>query len=274
MVSLLEIGVQARGLDTMTTSRFAGKTVIITGGAGGLGSAIATAVAQQGGRVGILDTNQEAISSLVSKLREMGVEADGRAVDVRKSQEVTQNIDALAESLGGIDILIAAAGGSLGTPRDMDQISDDDLDLVLDVNVKGTYFCARAVLPHMKAKSAGSIVTFSSIGGRSASPVTGIPYAASKAAILGLTRRLAREVGEFGIRVNSVAPGLFLTDRLAGMFEGMSEKDRQEVLDGIPLGRMPELRECVDPVLFLASDESSYITGVVLDINGGRLMPN
>lgn len=274
MVSLLEIRVQARGLDTMTTSRFAGKTVIITGGAGGLGSAIATAVAQQGGRVGILDTNQEAISSLVSKLREMGVEADGRAVDVRKSQEVTQNIDALAESLGGIDILIAAAGGSLGTPRDMDQISDDDLDLVLDVNVKGTYFCARAVLPHMKAKSAGSIVTFSSIGGRSASPVTGIPYAASKAAILGLTRRLAREVGEFGIRVNAVAPGLFLTDRLAGMFEGMSEKDRQEVLDGIPLGRMPELRECVDPVLFLASDESSYITGVVLDINGGRLMPN
>jgi len=274
MVSLLEICVLTRGLDTMTTSRFTGKTVIITGGAGGLGSAIATAVAQQGGRVGILDTNQDAISSLVSKLREMGAEADGRAVDVRKSQEVTQSIDALAESLGGIDILIAAAGGSLGTPRDLDQISDDDLDLVLDVNIKGTYFCARAVLPHMKAKSAGAIVTFSSIGGRSASPVTGIPYAASKAAILGLTRRLAREVGEFGIRVNAVAPGLFLTDRLAGMFDGMSEKDRKEVLDGIPLGRMPELRECVDPVLFLASDESSYITGVVLDINGGRLMPN
>lgn len=258
----------------MNTSRFAGKTAIISGGAGGLGSAIATTFVNQGGRVGILDTNQSAISSLVKKLQDLGGQADGRVVDVRDGQAVTESIDSLAQSLGGIDILIAAAGGSLGTPRDMDQISDADLDLVLDVNVKGTYYCARAVIPHMKTNGSGSIVTFSSIGGRSASPVTGIPYAASKAAILGLTRRLAREVGGFGIRVNAVAPGLFLTDRLAGMFDAMSEVDREEVLDGIPLGRMPELHECVDPVLFLASGEASFITGVVLDVNGGRLMPN
>lgn len=258
----------------MTTTRFAGKTVIITGGAGGLGAAIAARVITQGGSVGILDTNQEAINALVSSLKAQGGSADGRVVDVRNGTAVTTAIDELAESLGGIHTLIAAAGGSLGTPRDMDQISDADLDLVIDVNVKGTYYCARAVIPHMKKNKGGAIVTFSSIGGRSASPVTGIPYAASKAAILGLTRRLAKEVGEFGIRVNAIAPGLFLTDRLAGMFAAMSESDRREVLDGIPLGRMPELRECVDPVLFLASDESSYITGTVLDVNGGRLMPN
>ena len=258
----------------MTTTRFAGKSVIITGGAGGLGAAIAASVVAQGGKVGILDTNQEAISSLVSTLKAQGGSADGRVVDVRDGTAVTTAIDELAQSLGGIHILIAAAGGSLGTPRDMDDISDADLDLVIDVNVKGTYYCARAVIPHMKKNKGGAIVTFSSIGGRSASPVTGIPYAASKAAILGLTRRLAKEVGEFGIRVNAIAPGLFLTDRLAGMFDAMSESDRKEVLDGIPLGRMPELRECVDPVLFLASDESSYITGTVLDVNGGRLMPN
>jgi 3-oxoacyl-[acyl-carrier protein] reductase len=258
----------------MNPERFAGKTIIITGGAGGLGAAIAGTVIVQGGRVGILDTNQSAIDSLVAKLSSQGGKADGRAVDVRDGKAVTAAIDSLAESLGGIHILIAAAGGSLGTPRDMEDISEDDLDLVIDVNVKGTYYCARAVVPHMKKKNGGAIVTFSSIGGRSASPVTGIPYAASKAAILGLTRRLAKEVGEFGIRVNAIAPGLFLTDRLAGMFEKMSEADRNEVLSGIPLGRMPELRECVDPVLFLASEESSYITGTVLDVNGGRLMPN
>ncbi len=258
----------------MATTRFAGKTVLITGGAGGLGAAMATTVAAQGGAVAILDTNQDAINTLVAKLTASGAKADGRVVDVRDGAAVTSAVDALAEALGGIHILIAAAGGSLGTPRDMDQISDADLDLVIDVNVKGTYYCARAVIPHMKKNQGGAIVTFSSIGGRSASPVTGIPYAASKAAILGLTRRLAKEVGEFGIRVNAIAPGLFLTDRLAGMFEAMSEHDRKEVLDGIPLGRMPELRECVDPVLFLASDESSYITGTVLDVNGGRLMPN
>jgi 3-oxoacyl-[acyl-carrier protein] reductase len=126
----------------------------------------------------------------------------------------------------------------------------------------------------MKKKGGGSIITFSSIGGRSASPVTGVPYATAKAAILGLTRRLAKEVGLDNIRVNAIAPGLFLTDRLTGMFENLSETERNEVLNGIPLGRMPELRECVDPVLFLASQESSYITGAVLDVNGGRFMPS
>ena len=258
----------------MEKNRFTGKTVIISGGAGGLGAAIATSVTQEGGSVGILDTNQESISALITKLEAQGATAKGRVVDVRKGSAVTNAIDELAVELNGIHILIAAAGGSLGTPRDLDDISDDDLDLVIDVNVKGTFYCARAVIPHMKKNGGGAIVTFSSIGGRSPSPVTGIPYAASKAAILGLTRRLAKEVGEFGIRVNAIAPGLFLTDRLTGMFDSMSESDRKEVLDGIPLGRMPQLQECVDPVLFLASNESSFITGTVLDVNGGRLMPN
>jgi 3-oxoacyl-[acyl-carrier protein] reductase len=258
----------------MNENRFAGKTILITGGAGGLGAAIATQSVRQGARVGIIDSNQDAIDSLVAQLTQFGGQVEGRKVDVRDARAVTEAIDSLAETLSGIHILIAAAGGSLGTPRDMADISDDDLDLVIDVNVKGTYYCARASIAHMKKNGGGAIVTFSSIGGRSASPVTGIPYAASKAAILGLTRRLAKEVGEFGIRVNAIAPGLFLTDRLAGMFDQMSEADRNEVLSAIPLGRMPELRECVEPVLFLASDESSYITGTVLDVNGGRLMPN
>ncbi len=258
----------------MKSDRFAGKTVVITGGAGGLGAAIAAAIAEEGGKVGILDTDQVAIESLLAKLRVNGGQAVGRTVDVRDGSAVTAAVDFLAESLGGIDVLIAAAGGSLGTPRDLADITDADLDLVIDVNVKGTYYCARAVIPHLKKRGGGSIVTFSSIGGRSASPVTGVPYATAKAAILGLTRRLAKEVGEFNIRVNAIAPGLFLTDRLAGMFEEMSQKDRDEVLAGIPLGRMPELRECVEPVLFLASEESSYITGAVLDVNGGRLMAN
>lgn len=262
------------GVIEMKTDRFAGKSIVISGGAGGLGAAIVEAIAEQGGRIGILDTNQIAIDLLILNLREKGARALGKVVDVRDGAAVTLAIDELALALDGIHVLIAAAGGSLGTPRDLDDITDEDLDLVIDVNVKGTYYCARAVIPHLKASGGGSIVTFSSIGGRSASPVTGIPYAASKAAILGLTRRLAKEVGEFGIRVNAIAPGLFLTDRLAGMFEKMTELDRNEVLAGIPLGRMPELRECVEPVLFLASEESSYITGAVLDVNGGRLMAN
>lgn len=258
----------------MAKNRFTGKVFVITGGAGGLGAAIAQEAGLQGGAIAILDTNSDAIDSLLINLRSRGIKAEGRAVDVRDGNAVTQAINELSDALSGIDILITAAGGSLGTPRDMNDISDEDLDLVLDVNVKGTYYCARAVIPHMKKKGEGSIITFSSIGGRSASPVTGVPYATAKAAILGLTRRLAKEVGLDNIRVNAIAPGLFLTDRLAEMFGSLSDIEQNEVIAGIPLGRMPEIRECIDPVLFLASQESSYITGAVLDVNGGRLMSN
>jgi len=125
----------------------------------------------------------------------------------------------------------------------------------------------------MAEAGGGSIVTTSSIGGRQPSPVTGVPYAAAKSAVVGLTKRLAKEVGPQGIRVNAIAPGLFLTGRLQGMFDALTDGERREVLDAIPLGRMPELHEAVDPVLFLLGDESSYITGAVLDVNGGRFMP-
>ena len=252
--------------------RFTEQVAIITGGAGGLGRAICLGLAQEGGRVAVFDTNADSISDALTELHAGGVNAIGLVVDVRDAKAVAVAVEESAAHFGRLDILIAAAGGSLGTPRDLGDITPDDLDLVIDVNVKGTFNCVQAVVPHLQRAGGGAIVTFSSIGGRSTSPVTGIPYAAAKAAILGLTRRLAREVGPDNIRVNAIAPGLFLTGRLQGMFDAMSEADRAEVLDGIPLHRMPELVECVDPVLFLASRESSYITGAVLDVNGGRFM--
>lgn len=247
-----------------------GKNVIITGAAGGLGGEIARAAAAAGAAVAIFDV--KGVDEAVANLKQSGFKAVGVTVDVRDGKAVVAATDEVARAFGGVHILIAAAGGSLGTPRDLDDISEEDLDFVLDVNIKGTFNCARAAISHMKQNGGGSIVTFSSIGGRSASPVTGVPYAAAKAGLLGLTRRLAREVGNANIRVNAIAPGLFLTDRLQGMFDALPEAERKEVLDSIPLGRMPQLRECVEPVLFLASDESSYITGVVLDVNGGRFM--
>ncbi|CAB4922805.1 unannotated protein [freshwater metagenome] len=256
---------------TNRSSRFTGKVVIVTGGAGGLGGAISSAFLHEGARVAIFDTNPEAIDRALAELAQPN-DSMGAVVDVRSRDSVTAGVAEVVAAFGGVDILIAAAGGSLGTPRDIDDIEPEHLDLVIDVNIKGTFNCAQAVVPHMKARGGGAIVNFSSIGGRSTSPVTGIPYAAAKAGVLGLTRRLAREVGPDSIRVNAIAPGLFLTGRLQGMFDEMVAKDRDEVLDAIPLHRMPELRECVDPVLFLASEESSYITGAVLDVNGGRFM--
>ena len=254
-----------------TRRRFEGSVALVTGGAGGLGREICRAFLEEGAAVAVADATEAAVADAVTELGALG-RVTGLVVDVRDAEAVTEGFDRVAAELGGLDILVAAAGGSLGTPRDLEDIGPDDLDLVIDVNVKGTFHCARAAVPHMRARGGGAIVTFSSIGGRSTSPVTGVPYAAAKAGILGLTRRLAREVGPDGIRVNAIAPGLFLTGRLQGMFDQMAKGEQDEVLEAIPLRRMPELRECVDPVLFLASDEASYVTGTVLDVNGGRFM--
>lgn len=256
--------------DPSASLRFTDRVAVVTGGGGGLGSAICARFVAEGGKVAIFDAQLAAAESEAAALPADRALAFG--VDVRDRQAVEAAVQETVQAFGRIDVLIAAAGGSLGTPRDIADITEEDLDLVLDVNIKGTYHCAVACIPHMRVTGNGAIVTFSSIGGRTNSPVTGVPYAAAKAGLLGLTRRLAREVGPDGIRVNAIAPGLFLTDRLQGMFDGMQRSEQQEVIDSIPLRRMPTIEECVAPVLFLASDDASYITGVVLDVNGGRFM--
>jgi len=255
-------------------SRFAGSTVVVTGGAGGIGHAVCQGFAMAGANVAVVDVHavEDAARTAASEISaETGVKAVAYAADVASRAQVTDVMSRVVSDLGGLDVLVTLAGGSLGTPKGLEEITEEHVDLVVDVNVKGTFYSAQAALEHMGR--GGAIVTVSSIGGRQPSPVTGVPYAASKAAVVGLTRRLAREVGQRGIRVNAVAPGLFLTGRLQTMYDEMPEAERREVLDAIPLDRFPELREIVDPVLFLASEEASYITGVVLDVNGGRFMP-
>ncbi|HZI99007.1 MAG TPA: SDR family NAD(P)-dependent oxidoreductase, partial [Actinomycetales bacterium] len=227
----------------------------------------------EGALVGVVDTQADAVAETVGSLRASGARAEGYVVDVRDAGAVTELMVRVHADLGGPHVLVTLAGGSLGTPRELDAISPEDVDLVVDVNVKGTFYCCQAAVPYMVEASGGAIVTTSSIGGRQPSPVTGVPYATSKAAVVGLTKRLAKEVGSSGVRVNAVAPGLFLTGRLQAMYDAMPEGERREVLDAIPLNRFPELREAVEPILFLASDAASYITGVVLDVNGGRFMP-
>jgi NAD(P)-dependent dehydrogenase (short-subunit alcohol dehydrogenase family) len=257
--------------------RFESCTAVVTGGSGGIGSAVCQGLAAEGATVVVLDVAQGPVDALVNQLRAAGHTADGHVVDVRDAAAVTSLMSTVHEKHGGPHLVVTLAGGSLGTPKDLADIAPDDLDLVVDVNVKGTFLICQAAAPYLRdAAAAGepaAIVTTSSIGGRQPSPVTGVPYAASKAAVVGLTKRLARELGPSGVRVNAVAPGLFLTGRLQGMYDAMPDGERREVLDAIALGRFPELREIVDPVLFLLSRESSYITGVVLDVNGGRFMP-
>jgi len=236
---------------------------------------VCTALAAEGAAVAVVDVAASAVEDVVAALGAAsgGAGAEGFVVDVRDPAAVGDLMRSVHERLGGPHLLVNLAGGSLGTPRDLPDIAPEHLDLVLDVNVKGTFYCCQAAVPFMAEAGGGAIVNTSSIGGRQPSPVTGVPYAAAKAAVVGLTKRLAREVGSAGVRVNAVAPGLFLTGRLQAMYDAMPAEERAEVLDAIPLGRFPEIREAVDPILFLCSEESSYITGLVLDVNGGRFMP-
>lgn len=254
--------------------RFKGRTVVVTGGAGGIGRAVCRAFAAEGAAVAVLDVDQGRATEVAAALgNSYEVPTAGHVVDVRDSAAVHRVMAAVHAALGGPHVLVCLAGGSLGTPRDTADVQPADLDLVVDANLKGTFYCCQAALPYLTGAVGGVIVTMSSIGGRQPSPVTGVAYAASKAAVIGLTKRLAREVGGSGVRVNAVAPGLFLTGRLQAMYDEMPPAERDEVLQAIPLGRFPDLREIVDPILFLASEEASYITGVVLDVNGGRFMP-
>jgi NAD(P)-dependent dehydrogenase (short-subunit alcohol dehydrogenase family) len=245
----------------------------VTGGAGGLGREVAEALAREGAPVAVADVSAEGAEAVAGSLRAAGLRAIAVPGDVADADSAQALVAGAADELGGLRVLVNAAGGSLNTPRDLPDITPADYELVVSVNLGGTFFVCQAAVPIMTAAGGGAIVNVSSIGGRSTTPVTGVPYAAAKAGVLGLTRRLAREVGPSGIRVNAVAPGLFLSGpRLEGMWERLSDAERDEVLDAIPLRRLPDLREAVDPILFLASDESSYITGAVLDVNGGRFM--
>jgi 3-oxoacyl-[acyl-carrier protein] reductase len=247
---------------------FTGKTVVVTGGAGGIGNAVSTAFSTAGAAVVVVDRAGAAESAGLLGPRAYGIE-----LDVSDPDEVGAMMAEVNERFGGPHVVITLAGGSLGTPPVFASIAPDDLDLVLDVNVKGTFYAIQAAVPYMAAAGGGAIVTCSSIGARQPSPVTGVAYASAKAAIGGMTRKLARELGGANIRVNALAPGLVLTDRLRIRFESMPEAEQREVLDAIALGRMPELREIVDPILFLCSDAASFITGVTLDVNGGRYLP-
>ncbi len=249
------------------------KNAMVTGGARGMGFAIAKALYQEGSRVAILDIDEKKVTEAAKQLDEKQDRVIARKIDVTVRSDVHPFVQEMKQRWGSVDILVNNAGGALNTPYILEEIQEKDWNLVLDVNLKGAFLCCQAVIPEMVKQKSGVIVNISALAGHWRASLAGVQYTAAKAGIEGLTRQLAYDWGKAGIRVNAVAPTVTMTgDRIQSLWDAKSEEEKKKVLSNIPLGRLGTPEEVASVVVFLASDESSYITGITIDVSGGRYL--
>ncbi|MGN6666247.1 MAG: SDR family NAD(P)-dependent oxidoreductase [Trinickia sp.] len=244
-----------------------GKVAVISGAASprGIGMATARMFARHGARVAILDLDRAAAEAAAA---ELGPDHRGYACDVTDRDACRAAIDRIVGAFERIDILVNNAGITQAVK--LLDIDKESWDRILDVNLRGVLYLSQAAVPQMKKQRSGSIACMSSVSAQRGGGILGGPhYSAAKAGVLGLAKAMARELGNDGIRVNCVTPGLIQTDINAGK---ISEEKRQEILGGIPLNRLGVVDDVAGAFLFLASDLSSYITGGVIDVNGGMLI--
>ncbi len=240
------------------------KVAVITGGASeaGIGRATARLFAVEGARVAILDLADEDPEAAAA---ELGEGHFGAVCDVRDGQACREAVAAIAERLGGIDILIGNAGVVFGTP--LAEISPAEYDLVMDVNLRGNFQMAQAAVPQLEARGGGSLVFISSIAGQVGGGLFGRShYAAAKSGIFGLAKALARELAPKDIRSNAIAPGVIDNDFTKGR---MTAEDKARIAKTVPLGRLGRSEDIAEACLYLASDRAAYVTGQVLSVNGG-----
>ena len=240
------------------------QVAIVTGGASlrGIGWATAKRFADEGARVVILDLDASAAQSAAAAIGDQHL---GFACDVRDEAACQAIVQKIISDLGQVDILVNNAGVSQ-SHRLMDS-SQSDYDLVMDASVRGAYNMSRAVVPHFRSRQSGAIVCIGSVAAQRGGGILGGPhYSAAKGAIQTLAKAMARELGPDGIRVNAIAPGMVETDLLVGKID---EDGKKRVAGTIPLGRLAQPLDIANACLYLVSDQSSYVTGVVLDVNGG-----
>lgn len=243
---------------------FTGKTAVVTGAAGTMGLAAARMFLEEGAAVALLDIDAMRLDSLTRFLRGSTLAVSCDVSDANAVRQAFQNIET---SLGPVDILVNAASQS--SPEKSDATGDADWRRVMAVNVDGAFFCSRAVLPGMKKRGWGRIVNVGSLAARTGGPATGVAFSSSKGAIASLTFALARECAAQGVTVNAIAPAYVKTPRGTGR---LNEAQQRQLLAQIPVGRFCEPEEFAHAVRFLASPLSGFITGEVLDLNGGLQM--
>ena len=232
--------------------------VIITGGSRGIGRAAVELFAAGGDKVAFLYRSaDEAAAELAALTGAIAVKADvGDAVSCK------EGMDEAIAALGGVDVLVCSAG--VAYKNFFDATTEEDYQRIMDINVGGTYRCIKQVIPHMVSQKYGRIITVSSVWGTNGASMEGV-YSASKAAVIGMTKAVAKELAPSGITVNCIAPGVIDTD----MNRDLSDSDRADLAEEIPAGRFGTAAEAAAPMLFLASKEASYITAQIIGVNGG-----
>ena len=242
------------------------RMAIVTGGARGIGRAIALAFAAKGIGSVIADIDLAVAEQTAAELRALGVDAAAIPVDMSKSEDIVRLVQETLDRFGRVDILVNNAGILSNTH--FSEVTEAEWDRVMDINLKGVMFATREALKPMQAQGWGRVISISSLAGRSGGVSVGPAYVASKAALVGLTRHLARKVARDGITVNAVAPGTTETD----IIKGFTQEQMVAINESIPVGRLGKPEEIAETVAFLASDAAAFITGTVIDVNGGMYM--
>ncbi len=245
------------------------KVALVTGSSRGIGAAIARLFAQHGAKVVVHGRDRTALFAVQAEIERAGGKAMSVVADVTKFAEIEEMRRQIEQDFGPVDILVANAGGSPTRPGPLEEISEEGWHASVDANLTATFLTIKSILPGMKERKAGNIITLSSAAARRPHPGSPIPYAAAKAGIQMLTQDVAAQVGPFGIRVNCIAPETILTERNE---EWIPDAQKQAMVEAHPIKRLGVPEDVARAALFLASDESAWITGIILDVAGGAVM--
>src|SRR5882762_3642150 len=244
-------------------SLLSGKVALVTGSSRGIGAAIARLFAQQGAKVGLHGRDTGALSAVAAEIQHSGGVVKRLVADVRNFADIEAMRHQIEQDFGPIDILVANAGGSFTVPGPLEETTEEGWQASLDGNLTATFLTLKRILPSMKQRRSGNIITISSSAGRKPHMQAPIPYSAAKAGIQIMTQDVAAQVGPFGIRVNCIAPETILTERNR---ERIPQAQQSTLAEQHPIKRLGTVEDIAHAALFLASEEAAWITGIVLDV--------